>query len=254
MMKKDQLDKLFVEWKKAHHTEPVDSLLKTINGDNIDKDFFEIDGIIDEDAFSKESTKILFISAEANADEYSAKKGIKETNYCKVYIDYYKSEKDDWKGKMRERISAIYGCITNQPDVPFNKLANRFAVMDINKRGGKSTLDGGEHIKCYAQYYKEFIKREIEIISPDLIVWIGTNLIKLEIPLIVGFIEKNGILFFETKDKQIPSISIWQTSYYQAKIEPLSIYKNRTIGKLCAKAKLEMESLKQKLPKGANHQ
>ena len=247
MNKQEQLNQLFKEWKNAHHLEPDESLKKTINGKYIDKDFFEKDGIIDEVAYLNEKTKVLFISAEANADEYNAKNGIKETDYCKVYIDYYYSGKDDWKGKMRERLSAIYGCITNQPEMPFHELANRFAVMDLNKRGGKSTLDGGEHIKHYVEYYKEYIKKEIEIINPDLVVWIGLNICHLGIPSLLGFEYKNDVLLFKINEKIVPSITIWQTSYYQARIEPIPNYKNRIIGKLCAKAKLEMDYLNYKL-------
>lgn len=45
--------------------------------------------------------------------------------------------------------------------------------MNINKRGGSSSTDFKE-LNKYAEKYKEFIKREIEIINPDYIICCGS--------------------------------------------------------------------------------
>ena len=46
--------------------------------------------------------------------------------------------------------------------------ALHYAVMDLNKRGGGSDLKSAAHIEEYCKYYQNFIKREIEIINPDV--------------------------------------------------------------------------------------
>lgn len=241
MGKIEELNRLFIEWENAQSVESEESLSLTINGKNIRKDFFEIDGIIDEDAFEKEEIKVLFVSAEANCDEYGAAKGVSKTDYKKDYIEYYKTGYDSWRGKMRERICALYGFITNQKDKELHLLANKFAVLDLNKRGGRSQIDNGLHIVEYTKVYKHFIRKEIKIIDPDLIVWIGNNIYNLGIPELLGSISRGMNKYLLVNGKEIPILRMWQTSYYQAKIEPLPEYKNRIIGKLCAKAKMEME-------------
>lgn len=243
MTKTEILSNLFDDWEKAQLEESDESLLLTISGKNIRKESFERDGIIDEEAFNKEKVKVLFITAEANVDDYGASKGIVKTNYRDEYLHYFKTGKDEWRGKMRERICAIYGFITNQKDVEFHLLANKFAVMDLNKRGGKKNIDDGSHIVEYTKIYKDFMIQEIEIINPDLIVWIGQNTYFMNIPELLGSVKFNGNKAFRIKGKAVPILKMWQTSYYQAKIDPLPEYRNRTIGKLCAKAKLEMELL-----------
>ena len=45
--------------------------------------------------------------------------------------------------------------------------------MNINKRGGASSADLIK-LNDYAEKYKQYIKREIEIINPDYIVCCGT--------------------------------------------------------------------------------
>lgn len=234
------LEILFDKWEEAQLNESTNSLSLTLSGKNIRKDFFQRDGIIDEPTYDKEKIKVLFISSEANADEYSAASNIVKTNYVKEYLDYYKTGIDKWRGKMRERISAIYGSVTNQNNIEFHQLANKFAIMDLNKRGGTSTIDSGRHIIEYVKLYKHFIIKEIEIIDPDFIIWIGTNTYNLGIPELLGSIKKSTNKFFFINNRYVPIVKMWQTSYYQSKIQPLPGYKNKTIGKLCAKAKLEL--------------
>lgn len=241
--KSSLLNNLFDEWELAHLNETEESLLKTINGENIRKDFFQRDGIIDEDVFENEKRRVLFISSEANVNEHSAARGESKSNYQDIYINYFKGEKENWHGRMRERICALYQVLAKISDLPYHKVANRFAVMDLNKRGGRSKIDGGKHIVEYCKIYKDFIKQEIEIINPDIIVWIGTNTYDLGIPDLLGAITKSNKKFFRIRDMDVPILRMWQTSYYQAKIAPLPGYENnKTIGKQCARLVDEMKS------------
>ena len=156
--------------------EPDSSWKLTQGGENITKNHFRRDGIIDEAVFSKEKRKVLFISNEANDDEYSAKFNSKPSN-IDDYRKYYETGCDDWKGKMRERTSAIYKVVA---DIGINEMSDsdaaiHYAVMDLNKRGGGADIKSALHIQEYCKYYKEFIKKEIKIINPDVVVWLGTK-------------------------------------------------------------------------------
>ena len=244
MSKVDELNKLFKEWQDAQENEADGSLAKTISGCNIKKDFFEIDGIIDEDAYSSEVIKVLFISAEANANDYNAKKGVSKTDYRSSYSEYFKNNHDDWKGKMRERICGIYKYLTKQNGIPLHQLANRFAVMDINKRGGMATIDKGKHLVEYTRLYKNFISKEIEIINPDVIVLVGVNLCKLRIMQELGCREYENKCFFDINGKEVPILLSLQTAnvQFQAKrYPPIEERDNRTIGILCSYLKKEIE-------------
>ena len=78
--KSEQLEQLFMEWEYAQENESDFSWERTRGGKNITKSHFRRDGIIDEAVFSKEKRKVLFISNEANDDEYSAKSNPKPSN------------------------------------------------------------------------------------------------------------------------------------------------------------------------------
>lgn len=241
--KTERLNLLFEKWMSAHSQESEESIKKTISGDNITKDFFEIDGIINEEAFEKEKTKVLFITAEANVDDHDAKAGIKISDYRQHYTEYYDTGKDGWRGKMRERISGMYKYLTHQNDEKLNEMADKFAVMDINKRGGKATIDKGKHLVEYAKLYKKFLIEEIEIINPDIIVLVGINLYRLKVIHELGCIEKDDKCFFNINGKIIPILLSFQTGniQFQAKrYKPLLECDNTAIGILCAKLKEEI--------------
>ena len=244
--KQEQLDILFKRWMQAHSQETAESLERTMSGENINKDFFEIDGIINEEEFKESEPKVLFISAEANADNYNAKEGKKLTDYRKCYKDYHDTGKDDWGGKMRERITGMYKYLTHQNDKELKELANKFAVMDINKRGGKANIDKGKHLIAYAELYRPFINEEISIIDPDIVVLVGVNLCRLRIVQRLGCIEdkENNRCYFNINGRNVPILLSFQTAnvQFQAKrYPPLPECDNTAIGILCAKLKEEMD-------------
>ena len=247
MSKIERLNELFEKWKTAHTEESEDNTKKTISGNNIKSYFFEKDGIIDEESFEKEKIKVLFISAEANADEYNAKEGISETDYRQCYLSYFKDDKDNWRGKMRERVCGMYKYLTRQPTLKLNEAANKFAVMDINKRGGKFTIDKGKHLVAYTELYKEFINKEIEIINPDIVVLVGVNLCRLRIVQKLGCLEEDNKCYFLINKKKVPILLSLQTAnvQYQAKrYPPLNGCENKAIGILCSYLKKEIAKYK----------
>lgn len=240
--KSEQLEQLFIEWEYAQENEPDSSWKLTQGGENITKSHFRRDGIIDEAVFSKEKRKVLFISNEPNDNDYSAKSNLKPNN-IDDYRKYYETGYDGWKGKMRERTSAIYKVVAGIEinEMSYSNAAIHYAVMDLNKRGGGAAAKV-ERIQEYCKYYKEFIKKEIEIINPDVIVWLGTNTYdkKLHIKYL-GAKQIADKIYFLINNKQIPILRMWHTAYLEGKIEPLQGYADRTIGKLCAKCREEME-------------
>lgn len=241
--KSEQLEQLFIEWEYAQENEPDFSWKRTRGGKNITKSHFRRDGIIDEAVFSKEKRKVLFISNEANDDEYSAKSNPKP-NTIDDYRKYNKTGYDDYLGKMRERTSAIYKVVA---EIGINEMSDsdaaiHYAVMDLNKRGGGEDVKGALHIQEYCQYYKEFIKKEIEIINPDVVVWLGATTYDKNWHIkYLGAEQIADKIYFLINNKKIPILRMWHTSHYRGKIEPLQGYTDRRIGKLCAKCREEMK-------------
>lgn len=95
---------------------------------------------------------------------------------------YDKAEESSRKKKIFQRIIAIQNIIKARLDgnikneytySDFNEIKKQIAFMNINKRGGSSSTDFKE-LNKYAEKYKEFIKREIEIINPDYIICCGS--------------------------------------------------------------------------------
>ena len=148
--KSEQLEQLFIEWEYMQEKEPDSLRKRTRGGENITKNHFRRDGIIDEATFSKEKRKVLFIANEANDNNYSAKSNPKP-NTIDDYRKYYEIGYDDYKGKMRERTSAIYKVVA---EIGINEMSDsdaaiHYAVMDLNKGGGEPDVKGAVHIQEY---------------------------------------------------------------------------------------------------------
>lgn len=233
--KSEQLEQLFLEWESAQKNEPDVIWILTNGGNtNITKEHFRRDGIIDEATFEKEKVKVLFISAEANDNEYSALTNSRP-NSVDDYREYHFTGNETWKGRMRERLAELYKVVSGMERGGMSnpEAAMHFAIMDINKRGGGPEIKGGKHLKAYCKHYAGFIRREIEIIDPDIVAIVGTNLYDMGLhKSFLGAFSVNGKSYFDLSGKKVPILSLWQTSYYQGKNEPLAGYEdNRTIGK-----------------------
>ena len=243
-LKTKDLETLFLEWEKAQDNEP-EWLWKITNGgnNNIGKSHFRRDGIIDEDTFRSEATKVLFISAEANDNNYSAITQPK-TNTVLDYREYYRTGIDDYGGNMKEMLAEMFKiiCGIERNSLANNKAVMRFAVMDINKRGGGSSIGNGNHLKAYCKYYAPFIRKEIEIIDPDIVAIVGVRLYDFDFhEKYLGAIPRNGKSYFNLSGKIVPILSLYQTSSYQTRREPLSGYEeNRTKGKQAARCAEEL--------------
>ncbi|MCH5320215.1 MAG: hypothetical protein J1E36_00530, partial [Eubacterium sp.] len=186
--KTEQLERLFEEWQQEQINEPKETLDKTMLKDAkiVRFNSFCKDGIICEEQFEKEKIKVLFIGNEPNIDN---KKDIEDwkkgkefplvTSQISDFNNYFDEHHDDWTGKLRQRIcEVIYPAMLEPHKNAFpveNGWVNakKIAFMNLNKRGGKGNIE--DHLKNYCNEYKEYIKKEISIINPDIIIWLGKS-------------------------------------------------------------------------------
>ena len=240
-----ELEALHNVWEKEHVLES-DSFFKVeILDRRIKKDFYQRDGIIDLNEYKKVKFKVLFVSNEANiakyVDELKDDDGCVKTD-CRIdYRTYFETGIDDWKGKMRERITALYMFLTKQHG-SIHLFANKFAYMDLNKRGGTSLSKDCSHIKNYCLHFKNRIIEEIECINPDIIIWVGVNSFDCGIPELLGAIIDGGKKYIKIKNKKVPILRMWHTSFrYSCGLEPINEFRDIRIGRLCAKLQTEID-------------
>ena len=243
--KSEQLEQLFCEWQEEQKREP-DDVWKLTSGrnTNITKGHFRRDGIIDEAIFEKEKAKVLFISAEANDNGYSALTNATPSS-IDDYREYYQTGIETYKGRMKERLSELYKAIsrTERNAMSNPEAAIHFALMDLNKRGGGARIGDGSHIEAYCRYYQRFIRRELEIISPDVAAIIGTNIYDMDLHTrYFGAKSEAGKSYFLINGKKVPILRLWQTSYTYGKGKiPPGYEDNKVIGSQVAKCLREME-------------
>ncbi len=151
----DALDQLFVEWQGG------------IGGDH-----FVRDGIICKDQWDKAEKKVLFILKETN--DYKG-------DIAKLIRDKVSKKSRMWRSPTFHNIGRWeYGLLNHDGEVPPFETAhgNRkqallsCAFMNIKKTSGGRLASAG--VKEHARKYRDFIQREISIISPDIIVFGGT--------------------------------------------------------------------------------
>lgn len=140
------LDELFDLWRKKEGHE-----------------FFCIDGFIDEDTYKEQEKRVLFIAKESNVS--------KGTDKDFFWLQSVANRKSDSKILSR-RISIManayfdynFSCVIKSLDN-----LQKIAYMNINKSGGSSRTNTTK-LWEYANYHKDYILKEIEIIKPELIV------------------------------------------------------------------------------------
>lgn len=233
--KKELLDNLFEEWQDRQKAEPEETWNKTKGyTQHITREKFCFDGIIDEETFEKQKLKVLFISNESN-DDTNGPGG----NRCEEFKRYFNDGIEDWGGKLKERACALYQVVSNNYSVPINKVAKNFAFMNLNKRAGKKNVGDAKHIEAYVEHYRCSIKREIEIIDPDIIIWLSAKTFDMNLHTeYLGATKKDGKVYFNGK---IPIVRMWHTSATKCKYRRLGKFDNQNLDKLAAKLSDELE-------------
>lgn len=252
--KKRNLEKLFDEW-QIHQMKESDEDFENTKGNTIyiTKKHFCKDGIICEEKYEKEKIKVLFITNEANVDDYDAKDNI-ITSRVKSFKDYYNNEDDEryWGGKMRTYICSLYKALIENYQIPTNKVAQNFAFMNLNKRGGGKNIEDGNykrgkrnHIEEYVKIYKKEIRDEIEIIDPDIIIWLSCKTYNMNLHIkYLGAFEEKGKVFLDVNNKTVPILKLCHTSrarFLSNNIQPDLNFHNRPIGKMVTTLREELK-------------
>ena len=160
-MRKDAaINKLFESWLKFYKSKGMDA------------EGFSRDGVVDEDSFGRARRRVLFI--------------LRETN------DFWTS--NEFRGDLREFLRETlkwqlwhtlgrwaFGILNDFPDYPecndrrkIHDAICQVAVMNLKKITGGKESDL-EEINETAHRDKEFIRREVDFIDPEVVVACGTR-------------------------------------------------------------------------------
>lgn len=164
------LEQLFDLWEEAHKREDENSFKETkpkALPDDV-KDRFIPDGSLSSNAIEKHS--ILFVCRESNVSAGTdGRFWMKDVVECKM------------KGRVLENADATakrsatkyFNCMEALArELNQGGMLETCAYMNINKRGGFASADF-RSLGKYAKKYQVFIKKEIEILQPDVIVVLG---------------------------------------------------------------------------------
>lgn len=164
-----ELEKLFDEWRKRHISEDY-------SNNEISKNNFIPDGIIDEASYMQSPTKILFIAKEAaclkeeNTIEKNFETAQNDGFWCRRVV-----LGEEGGTRFSSGLALLANAILNEnfetPEKDISAL-RYVAFMNINKRGGFTSCQT-DRLDAYVEKYKDLIDREIKIISPDIIVCCG---------------------------------------------------------------------------------
>lgn len=167
-----ELEKLFDEWRKRHISEDY-------SNNEISKNNFIPDGIIDEASYMQSPKKILFIAKEAACLDKTEKTTAEENFetaqndgfWCRRVVLGEEKRGTSFSSGLALLANAILNENFETPEKDISAL-RYVAFMNINKRGGFTECKT-DLLRDYAQNYKDLIDREIKIISPDIIVCCG---------------------------------------------------------------------------------
>ena len=164
-----ELEKLFDEWRKRHISEDY-------SNDKISKNNFIPDGIIDEASYMQSPKKILFIAKEAaclkkgNTIEKNFETAPNDGFWCRRVVLGEEKRGTGFSSGLALLANAILNENFETPEKDISAL-RYVAFMNINKRGGFTECE--TDLDAYVEKYEDLIDREIEIISPDIIVCCG---------------------------------------------------------------------------------
>lgn len=173
MSKTRQLNELFIEWKQKHMDEIEPSYLEN----EIPKEMFLPDGIVDEKLFEESKERILIIGKELNW-HYSGE-GMLELNKKQSEVFWLREVAFGLKDETRfsRGLALIANAVKDNDYVTVNmdsKVFNSVAMINLNKRGGFARCIW-KQLKGYTKEYKDFINKEISIIKPTIVIYCGTD-------------------------------------------------------------------------------
>ena len=154
----------------------------------IERDSFVKDGAVCMESYQHAQKKILFLLKEANIQTYRKKGEIPSQRDQRIWYQKYafselyqgnpvtcNNKRVDNRAKQLEKIARM-ACflLTENLDPTPEELQDaicQVAFLNLNKRGGNNSE---KIVRTYTKRYREYICREIELLSPDSIVCLGT--------------------------------------------------------------------------------
>lgn len=156
-----ELEKLFDEWRKRHISEDY-------SNNEISKNNFIPDGIIDEASYMQSPKKILFIAKEAaclkkgNTIEKNFEIAQNDGFWCRRVVLGEEKRGTGFSSGLALLANAILNENFETPEKDISAL-RYVAFMNINKRGGFTECE--TDLDAYVEKYEDLIDREIKIIS-----------------------------------------------------------------------------------------
>lgn len=175
-----EIENLFAEWQALQQKESYEEYLK-YGASEIAKDSFTYDGVINPPEYVKQDTKYLFISKESNIENKEGQCPFRSDGDIFWLRDVcFQKQKPSIFSKsiFSNRLAMFANAIYSLDFERVNKchdILNKVAFMNLNKRGGLSESIP-KTIPEYTKKYAGFIKREIDMIKPDIIICCGSGL------------------------------------------------------------------------------
>ena len=194
-----EIENLFAEWQAMQQKEPYEEY-KDYGEEKIAKDSFTYDGVINLPEYVKQDTKYLFISKESNIENNEAQPPYRSDgdNFWLRDVCLQKEKPSIFSNRLAMFANAIYSLDFESVN-KCHDILNKVAFMNLNKRGGLSE-SRRETIPGYTEKYAGYIKREIDMIEPDIIICCGSGLKQL--------LEDNGV-----SSPQYTIIEVYHPSY-----------------------------------------
>lgn len=169
------MEDLFSVWKTAQYKESDISYLSS----NIPRDMFLPDGIIDKEQFAAAPKKILFIAKEANwhlSDSMTDTHKPVVSSFWHREVAFGRTPKTQFSNRLSLLANAIMNADKQNYTVvdKDHTILQSIAIINLNKRGGYSYCIWNT-LNTYVKKYQEFIRKQISMISPDLIVCCGND-------------------------------------------------------------------------------
>lgn len=178
----ESLDRLFELWRAAHAAEESESLANTLpkchccgrypdEMENYKKKFIT-DGVTSlkgNESNSEPKVDVLFILKEANTD---GKSGAEESFWFNETVEAtHSGDKSKRSYNTRQNYAKKFKAVLEALKIP-NADRCKFGYMNLNKRGGFAGTTRSQ-LTEYTKKYKCFIRRQIELHDPKIIVFCG---------------------------------------------------------------------------------
>lgn len=230
------LDELFDLWKEAQAVEEEWEKTTLIKDSWTKKEKlrrkFTADGIVDSKAYLNASCKVLVVLKEPNISDNKPDDAFDRSDDHRIWYNEFVDGKynpalgkiEDGNdnpscqkqliGRMSYLLQEYWETQSVDGNVPTAKqiqdALKKTAIMNLNKRGGDKKVEK-TIFKNYCKKYEVFIKREIELIDPDVIVWCVPEIADPQHDfriasdkVIIPMIHTAGAIYIRNKNKDLP--------------------------------------------------